>query len=201
MKAIFLDRDGTLSEDVGYPKTWDDFKPFPWTVTALGLILQKGYRLFLITNQSGIARGYFSLEEAQSLNQKILDYFAGHKVPFTDYRMCPHHQNGVLSEFSIDCACRKPKPGMILDMASIHHIDLAGSFTVGDKPSDGAAGQAAGTEGVLLTGVGGPNKKFSDSTEQIRRDLLSEVGGIAHQSTLKEFATLADFAEWLPVAH
>jgi len=204
IKAVFLDRDGTLSMDVGYPRFWSDFKPFPWTLSALKILLNKGYQLFLITNQSGIARGYFTLSEARQLNRLILEYFNTEGINFTDYRMCPHHPKGLVPEFTLDCDCRKPKPGMILQLAQRYGIALSQSYMVGDKITDIQAGKAAGTQIALLTchSIEEYQKRkqagFSPKTEEERLEILREFGEKPAPLAENEFFSLLEFAQSVP---
>ena len=173
--AIILDRDGTLCRDVVYMSRFDQFEPLPGVDAALRLLQDAGYRLFVATNQSGVARGLFSLETVQALNTKIWEYFIEKGVNIEDFAVCPHHPEGTVPEYTRDCPCRKPKPGMLLDLAAKHGLDLARSYMVGDMPRDALAGLAAGAEGVLIPAKDG-------------------VSGLDNDARLKEFNSLLDFA-------
>ncbi len=158
MKAIFLDRDGTLNEDFGYIQSFSDFTLIPGTLEALKILLELGYSLFVVTNQSGVARGFFSLEEARELNRQILEYFKNEGAPILDSRICPHHLEGKIAEFTLDCPCRKPKDGMLRSLANSHPIEFEKSFMLGDKISDAQTGIQLGVQGIL---VNSGNKNYN----------------------------------------
>ena len=141
--ALFLDRDGTLIPDTGYPDDPAAISLLPQVGDALASAVKKGYILVLITNQSGIGRGYFTLETAQSVNQRLAELLQAFDVEFSGIELCPHRPNE-------HCSCRKPEPAMILRAARKDGIDLARSYMIGDKESDVLAGQAAGCRTVLI---------------------------------------------------
>lgn len=143
-QAAFLDRDGVINLDRAYVSRWEDFEFVPGAVDAMRRLKQAGYALVVVTNQSGIARGYYSEAQYQALTaamqQALLD--AGAAVDAVYH--CPHHPKGKVAELAIDCDCRKPAPGMILRAAKELNLSLADSILVGDKPSDIEAARAAG---------------------------------------------------------
>ena len=143
-QAAFLDRDGVINLDRAYVSRWEDFEFVPGAIDAMRRLKQAGYALVVVTNQSGIARGYYSEAQYQALTaamqQALLD--AGAAVDAVYH--CPHHPKGQLAELAIDCDCRKPAPGMILRAAKDLNLSLADSILVGDKPSDIEAARAAG---------------------------------------------------------
>ncbi|PRD69394.1 D-glycero-beta-D-manno-heptose-1,7-bisphosphate 7-phosphatase [Malikia spinosa] len=143
-KAAFLDRDGVINRDRAYVSRWEDFEFVPGAVDAMRRLKKAGYALVVVTNQSGIARGYYSEAQYQALTaamqQALLD--AGAAVDAVYH--CPHHPKGKVAELAIDCDCRKPAPGMILRAAKELNLSLADSILVGDKPSDIEAARAAG---------------------------------------------------------
>lgn len=143
-KAAFLDRDGVINFDKGYLYRVEDFEYLPGAISGMIKLQNQGFEIVIVTNQSGIARGLYTEEQFKSLTQYIeLDLSErGIKVLETYY--CPHHPNGKLKQFAFDCSCRKPKPGMILNAAKRHGIDLNNSILIGDKERDLAAGVAAG---------------------------------------------------------
>lgn len=148
--ALFLDRDGVLNIDHGYVGRIEDFDVIDGVFDALRIALARGYALIVTTNQSGIARGYFSPEQYLELERQMRVLFAQEGVEFLDIYHCPHHPDGVVPELSIECNCRKPAPGMFLRAAREHGIDMARSIMVGDKESDLAAARAAGVGRVEL---------------------------------------------------
>ncbi len=143
-RGLFLDRDGVINIDHHYVHRCDQFDIIEGVVEALQRAQDAKFLLIVVTNQSGIARGYFTQEEYFTLEAHMERVFAAQGVRFTDIYHCPHHPDGQVAELSVDCSCRKPAPGMILRAAKKHGIDLASSVLVGDKESDIAAARAAG---------------------------------------------------------
>lgn len=139
-KAVFLDRDGTLNLNTTYPHHLDDLYILSGVSEALTLFKQLWYLLILTTNQSGISRGYFT-EEQFFIFTHALEKAIGHR--FDDIYYCPHHPDER-------CTCRKPKPGMLLQAAQEHQIDLRQSIMIGDSPSDVVAGKKAGCQTMFL---------------------------------------------------
>lgn len=135
--ALFLDRDGVINIDHGYVGHPADFELIDGIFAALRLAAARGYALIVITNQSGIARGYFSQAEYDALENHMRRIFADEGIAFTAIRHCAHLPDA-------DCLCRKPHPGMILDVAREYNVDLSRSVLIGDKASDVEAGRAAG---------------------------------------------------------
>jgi D-glycero-D-manno-heptose 1,7-bisphosphate phosphatase len=176
--AIFLDRDGTLCRDAVYMIHFEDFDPLPGVDEALRILQDLGYRLFVVTNQSGVARGKFTEAAVEALNRRIEAWFAGRGVHIEDTAFCPHHPEGNIPEYTRECACRKPKPGMILDLARKYDLDLTKSYMVGDMLRDVEAGLAAGTRAVLI-----PPQEHAASLDNDGR--------------LKEFTSLLEFASSL----
>ena len=142
--AAFLDRDGVINRDHGYVSRWSEFAFLPDAVQGLRCLHNKGYRLIVITNQSGIGQGYYSEADFHALTARVTDYLQGIGVPLLATYFCPHHPSAAQGEYRQDCECRKPKPGMILKALRDHPIDRARSLFVGDKPSDMAAAAGAG---------------------------------------------------------
>ena len=138
-KALFLDRDGVVIEDHGFVHTIDEVV-FQKGMLDLGrFFTAKGWKIIVVSNQSGIARGYFTGEEAEVVHRFIAEKFNFHKISITDFFYCPHYP-----PITGPCKCRKPEPGMLLEAAAKHSIDLANSIMVGDKGSDMQAAAAAG---------------------------------------------------------
>ncbi len=154
-KVIFLDRDGTICEDQDYLDDWRKMKIFPYAFEALNILKDKGYQIYVVSNQSGVARGKFSIDEAESQREYVLGYFNRERVVINDYLYCPHHKDGIIEEFSIDCDCRKPNMGLAKRAVDIHLIDKERSYMVGDKLIDVEFGKNLGIIPVLvLTGYG-----------------------------------------------
>ncbi len=143
-KAAFLDRDGVINLDRAYVHQWDEFEFVPGAVEAMRRLREAGYVLIVVTNQSGLARGMYTEAQFQELTAHMRAALkeAGAEVEAVYH--CPHHPKGKVPELAVDCDCRKPEPGMILQAAREHGLSLADSFMVGDKPSDIEAARAAG---------------------------------------------------------
>ena len=165
-KALFLDRDGVVNEDREYIYKQEDFQFREGIFDLCRYYQERGYLLFIITNQSGIARGYYSEKEFAILTEWMEQRFLENSITITEVSYCPHHPSKGLAEYRVDCTCRKPKPGMILDLAKRYDIDLPNSLLVGDKLSDIQAGELANIErNYLLTSAYQKEKAFSTLRE------------------------------------
>jgi D-glycero-D-manno-heptose 1,7-bisphosphate phosphatase len=144
-KAAFFDRDGTLIKDVPFLSRLEDVELLPQAVELAQACLMQGYTLFVVSNQSGIARGFYDEAFVERTHEYLASLFAEHGVYFQDFYFCPHHPTeAVMPKYKIDCQCRKPKPGMLVQAAREHGIDLAQSILFGNEERDLAAGRAAG---------------------------------------------------------
>lgn len=161
-KVIFLDRDGTLIEDTHYLSKTEDVLILPTVVDALLLFLKHGYQLVMVTNQSGIGRGYYSEEDFHDVQHYLIDTFTQYNIPFLDYYFCPHHPEQALDQYKQDCECRKPKPGMLNQALNDHAIDAAQSIMIGDKDCDIDVGHALNMTSILVeTGKGAQHKEWA----------------------------------------
>ncbi len=154
-KAIFLDRDGTINRYVGFLREMDEFELLPGVVEAIRKINQSQYLAIVVTNQPVIARGEVTKEELDGIHQKM-ETLLGEGGAYIDaLYYCPHHPDkgfeGEIPELKIDCDCRKPKPGMLLQAASDYNIDLSQSWMIGDSENDRKAGENAGCQTLLVT--------------------------------------------------
>lgn len=154
-KAIFLDRDGTLNIDHGYVHEIDNFQFIDGSIEALKKLKEMDYLLVLVTNQSGIARGYFSEKQFLALTEWMDWSLADRGIDLDGIYYCPHHVNG-LGEYKQDCDCRKPKSGMLLKAIKELNIDPTQSFMVGDKIEDLQAGIGAKVQYNILVKTGKP---------------------------------------------
>jgi D-glycero-D-manno-heptose 1,7-bisphosphate phosphatase len=153
--AVFLDRDGTVSEEVGYVNHIDRFRLFPWSGAALHKLNEAGLVTVLVTNQSGIARGYFPESLVAEIHARLQAELALSGARLDAIYYCPHHPEGEVAEFRRTCDCRKPAPGMIHRAAADLDLDLRSSFVISDRYQDLSMGFADGARGILLlTGYG-----------------------------------------------
>lgn len=148
-RALFLDRDGVLNIDHGYIGDPDRIDLMPGSAALLQHARARGYLLVIVTNQSGIARGYFTDEAYKAVEDCIRARFGEHGIAFDAIYYCPHHPDGE-GPLAVECRCRKPAPGMILSAAQDLCIDLARSVMIGDKASDMQAAEAAGVANRFL---------------------------------------------------
>jgi len=170
--AVFLDRDGTLMEDVDYCGEPANVHVFPGAPEALRRLKEAGYKLVVITNQSGIGRGYFSEEQYRAVESEV-DRQLGQDLIDATYH-CPHLP-------ADKCKCRKPSPEMLVRAADEHHLDLSRSFFIGDKQSDIDCGRNAGTRTILLrTGYGRTAK--SGTANFVAEDLTEAVDRVLAES-------------------
>lgn len=175
-RAIFLDRDGTINKYVDFLRDIDKFELLPNVAKAIKKINESGYLAIVVTNQPVIARGEVSVTELEYIHKKM-ETLLGYEGAFVDYiYYCPHHPDkgyvGEISELKIDCDCRKPKPGMLLEAAKKYNIDLSKSWMVGDSENDVLAGKAAGCKTCLVkrNGYG----KHSDVIADMKCSNLTE---------------------------
>lgn len=178
-KAAFLDRDGVINLDNAYVSRWEDFEFVPGAVVAMRALKQAGFALVVVTNQSGIARGYYSEDQYQALTNRMKRFLAEAGAAVDAVYHCPHHPAGAISSLTLICDCRKPAPGMILRGARELNLSLPDSILVGDKPSDIQAARAAGVGKVYIVN--------SDSAEPV----LEPAGADAAYVDLK--SCVADY--------
>lgn len=149
-KAIFLDRDGVINIDHGYTYLPEDFDFVEGVFAACRRFIALGYKLVVVTNQSGIARGYYTEEDFEAVTDYMIEQFAQNGVHIDAVYHCPHHASQGYGDYKIECDCRKPKPGMLLRASEELSLDLRDSIMIGDKVSDMQAGKAAGVKRCIL---------------------------------------------------
>jgi len=179
-KAVFLDRDGTIIEDVGYLNNPLDIKFIPGTIEAIKKLNQAGYKVVVITNQSGVARGLIREDMLQTIDKTIQKTILAGGGHLDAIYYCPHHAEHGHYPYKRECDCRKPGPGMILKAAKDLKLDLSQSFMIGDKISDIEAGINSGVKPILVLSGRGQHEqtKLDNKKAGICQDLSQAVGQI-----------------------
>lgn len=147
---MFLDKDGTLIEDVPYNVRPEQIRLTPHAGEGLRMLQDAGYRLIVVSNQSGVARGYFKERDLQAVEARVRAALIDEGVHLDGWYYCPHHPEGSVAKYAVNCGCRKPDPGLILRAASDHVIARRDSWVVGDILDDVEAGRRAGCRTVLI---------------------------------------------------
>ncbi len=154
-RAVFFDRDGTINRDVGYPNSYDMVEIFHYSFASVRKINEAGFLSVIVTNQSGIGRGFIEEKNLHDIHRKLRLDFAKHKASFDGIYYCPHYEHSEIKEYRKSCACRKPNPGMAQKAARELNIDTARSYMIGDKLEDILFGKnIKATSILLLTGFG-----------------------------------------------
>jgi len=188
MRAVFLDKDGTLVDDVPY-----NVDPALLVLArnagpALRLLRSLGYRLYVVSNQSGVARGRFDEAALGPLFLRLQAMLDGEGVRLDGVFWCPHHPQGVVAPYAVDCACRKPQPGMLQRAAALHGVDLEASWMVGDILDDIEAGRRAGCRTALIDN--GNETEWLLSPQRMPHlrapDLLAAAVGIRRHDALRQ---------------
>jgi len=187
-KAAFLDRDGTIIEDTGYLGEISKVRFLPGANTGIKLLNDNGFKVIIITNQAGVARGYFTEETVKEINGYVQESLAREGASIDMFYYCPHHTEGVIEEYRKDCYYRKPNPGMVKKAAQDFSINLKKSFVIGDKHSDIETGRRAGCRNILLSKNNLPNEggKTDVIPDHIAPDLHEAVKWIVNQGYQEE---------------
>ena len=168
--GIFLDRDGVINIDKNYVYKVEDLEFIPGSIKALKILQNKGYLLFIITNQSGIGRGYYTEQDYLNLREKINKVFLDNGIKISEELYCPHHPDEK-------CKCRKPNPYFINQIIKKYDLDKSKCFMIGDKTSDIKAGENAHIKTILVkTGKAGNDKKYEVKADYVCKDLLEASG-------------------------
>ncbi|MCS6881943.1 MAG: HAD family hydrolase [Oscillochloridaceae bacterium] len=143
-RNVFLDRDGVINENrADHVKSWDEFRWLPGALEGLRLLTKHGFRIFIVTNQAAVNRGLMTHSALAEIHHRMMSIAASYGASITDLRFCPHRPDEA-------CGCRKPRPGMLLDLAREYQVELSTAYMIGDAPSDIATGQAAGCQTILV---------------------------------------------------
>ncbi len=154
-RAVFLDRDGTINVEKDYLYKTRDFEFIPGAINSIKRLNEAGFLVVVVTNQSGVGRGYYSEADVDNLHRHLLQELLRFGASVDGFYFCPHHPTKGGGQYKVVCACRKGRPGMLLQAAYEHNIDLENSYMIGDKLADIEAGSSAGCQPILvLTGYG-----------------------------------------------
>lgn len=167
-KVVFLDRDGTLNTEVNYLYRPEDLHLFPDVSKALARLKRDGFKLVVVTNQAGVARGYYKEEDVKELHRYMNGLLAGEGALIDHFFYCPHHPDHGIGEYGRDCDCRKPGWGMLKMAEEYYRVDKAHSYMIGDKLVDTEAGRHYGVTGILVgTGYGKEIRKGLSEEEAV----------------------------------
>ena len=167
--AAFLDRDGVLNVDHGYTHRPDQLEWITGAPAAVRLLNDAGYTVIVITNQSGVARGYYEEAAVQQFHAHMQDALRALSAHIDAFYYCPHHPEGTVKEFAVRCRCRKPNPGMLEQAAREWPIDLGRSFLIGDKDDDMAAATAFKIRGIKF------DPAANSLTDLVRREIAADT--------------------------
>jgi len=176
--AVFLDRDGTINEEMGYINHVSRFKIFDFAAQAIKIFNELHYKVIVVTNQAGVAKGYFDEALLKRVHQKLQKEMAAAGAVIDAIYYCPHHPTEGRGKYKKDCPCRKPKTGMLEKAAREWHIDLSRSVMIGDRLKDTLMAHKAGMKAIMvLTGYGKgeylyQSKEWEDHPEHIAENLL-----------------------------
>lgn len=190
-RAVFLDRDGTINVDVGYPNNSSQIKIYPSSFEALRKINAAGFLVVIVTNQSGVGRGLLTEDNLEDIHQDMMAEFASGNIRIDGIYYCPHYDLSDIPRYGQNCSCRKPKPGLGFKAADDLGIDLANSYMIGDKVEDILFGQNIGARPVLVrTGFGASAeirlREMGVTPAAVADDLLQAVDWILDHDLRKK---------------
>ena len=175
IKAVFIDRDGTINEERQYVGKIEDFELIPGSLEALKLLTENGIKIYIITNQAGIAKGFFTIKQFHRLTEHMINLFKNEGIEIEKVLYCPHHPDGIVAEYAKDCLCRKPNTKLLKDVIEENNYQMDEIVLIGDKNTDIEAGKRLGIRTFLVeTGYGAEEKRTTHATF-IKRDLKDAV--------------------------
>ena len=184
--TVFLDRDGTLIEEVGYLSHLDRIALYPWSIESVKLLNRAGFKVVVVTNQAGVARGLFDEDFIDGAHRFLDQKFSDGGATIDKFYYCPHHPEASVEAYRSECDCRKPKAGMLWKAAQELQLELSHSFVIGDRLSDLRLGPAVGAKSVLVrTGYGETTaRELTDDVEvdYTAPELMTAVAWILRQS-------------------
>ncbi|MDB2700661.1 HAD family hydrolase [Alphaproteobacteria bacterium] len=181
MKTIFLDRDGVINKDFGYVNKWDDFELINGALEALQILTTNKFNIIIVTNQAGIAKGFYTENDFKKLTNQFENFCLNNNIKILHTFYCPHHKDGVIKKYAIDCKSRKPNSGMFFKAAKLYNIDLEKAIMVGDNDTDIAASKGAGIKTNYLIKSNSTKEDLNNKvTFSIRENLLSIINEICN---------------------
>ena len=173
--GVFIDRDGTLTEEVGYVNHPSRLRLYPWSAQAIKALNQNGLRTIVVTNQAGIARGYFNEDLVTQVHEKLRAEMSGAGARLDAIYYCPHHPSVGEAPYRQDCNCRKPKPGMLYRAAQELGVDLSRSFVIGDRYGDVELAHNAGARSIfVLSGYGLGEYEYQRQNWRVQPDWIAQ---------------------------
>jgi len=173
--AVFLDRDGTINEQMGYINHISRFVLLPGAAEGIRMLNEAGVPVVVVSNQSGVGRGYFPATLVEEVNGRMKELLARTGAHLDGIYCCPHHSEAKVAELAMKCDCRKPRPGLLEQAAADLDLNLADSYVVGDRFSDLKTAAAVGAKGVMvLTGYGRGELEYIAPQQEIRPDFIAE---------------------------
>jgi D-glycero-D-manno-heptose 1,7-bisphosphate phosphatase len=176
-RAVFLDRDGTIIEDVSYLRRARDVRLLPGAAEALKLLRQAGFLLLVVSNQSAVARGWLTEPDLMDVQGEVERALEAQGAGLDGFYYCPHLPEGTVQQYARECDCRKPEPGMLLRAAGERNVDVRRSYAVGDSERDVEAGRRAGCSTILI------GRGASSTADLIARDLREAADLILHRES------------------
>jgi len=171
-RAVFFDKDGTLVNDVPYNVNPDLIVLNEGAAETVRKLMKAGFKIFVVSNQSGVARGLFAEKDLMAVWEKLNELC---EIEFDDFYFCPHFPGGKIPKYSFSCGCRKPEPGMILQAAREHNLDLRNSWIIGDSPNDTKAGRLAGCRTILLRGETNNSDFKAENLKEAAQIILNQA--------------------------
>ena len=181
IKAVFIDRDGTINVEKEYVYKIEDFELIPGTIDALKLLTNHGIRIYIITNQAGIAKGYYTEKQFRQLTTSMLEMFEKEGIKVEKVLYCPHHPEGTVPKYTMNCLCRKPNTKLIEDVIMLKKYLINELALIGDKNSDIEAGNRVGIITYLIQTGYGKKHQINTTATFVKSDILSAAQHITGQ--------------------
>ena len=174
-RAVFLDRDGTINEEMGYINHISRFKIFDFAFEAIRILNTLGFKVIVLTNQSGLARGYFDENLLNKVHKSLIENSRKENAVIDQIYFCPHHKNGNVKKYAVECDCRKPRPGMLLKAKQDFNISLTDSYLIGDRHKDIEFASGNGIKAIMvLTGYGFGEYQHQKSNWSVNPDFICD---------------------------